>query len=638
MSDREYHLHVKRFILSNDFFKELEKNEDARHFYLENSTVRTLVNLMRTKEHFFQQHLSTQAFVQFINIYVPENESLPPFWIAMKDSKNREYFANKELHFTTFFHPLAVQALTPSQPELTKNLSEYHKQAAPESEEVTRDASTRNASEPLSYPDQVVIFFNKRSNAYLAQKIPALKNSPMTMKVLEKIRIGGVAAFHNHVNAGGLAQVLSVFHDEISAISLGTLESSRSSSMQFANTKRTNEKKEKSSSPFEKTLSEFYSKLDERGYGKGPGKIKMPLERDAFVRDAFNFLRHKSVKQLQRQKLQITFRGEEGLDYSGPSREFFYLVSHHLFNPYYNWFEYSDADDYTVQISRHSLYNCSHDKEMVSACKEWFRFIGRILGLALIHRYLIDAYFIKPIYSLLLKRKLTLDDLKYVDLQLYNSVKFIKDNSIDDAYLFMDFTVVEERFGKKEVKELIPNGAEIEVTDANKHEYIEKLVNWHFFDGVRPQIAGLVHGFHEVVNIKMLERFTSSDLELALCGTQEIDLQDWRSHTEYRGGYFDSNDTVELFWKYIEELDVENRLKFLQFVTGTTSIPYEGFCGLRGPNGPKPFCVEQWGTVNDLPRAHTCFNRIDLPPYATMSQLKSKIELSIHECAEFGLE
>ena len=203
----------------------------------------------------------------------------------MKDAKNREYFANKELHFTTFFHPLAVQAITPSQP-VTESLSEYHPQAAPESsgEEPPRDASTANSSDPLSYPDQVVIFFNKRSNAYLAQKIPALKNSPMTMKVLEKIRVGGVAAFHNHVNAGGLAQVLSVFHDEISAISLGTLESSRSSSMQFANTKRANEKKEKNSSPFEKTLSEFYSKLDERGYGKGPGKIKMPLERDAFVR------------------------------------------------------------------------------------------------------------------------------------------------------------------------------------------------------------------------------------------------------------------------------------------------------------------------------------------------------------------
>ena len=172
----------------------------------------------------------------------------------MKDAKDREYYANKELHFTTFFHPLAVQALTSSQP-VAENLSEYHPQAASESasEEPSQNASTRNSSEALSYPDQVVIFFNKRSNAYLAQKIPALKNSPMTMKVIEKIRTGGVAAFHNHVNAGGLAQVLSVFHDEISAISLGTLESSsRPSSMQnFANTKRTNEKKDKSSSPFE---------------------------------------------------------------------------------------------------------------------------------------------------------------------------------------------------------------------------------------------------------------------------------------------------------------------------------------------------------------------------------------------------
>jgi len=94
MSDREYHLHVKRFILSNDFFKELEKNEDARHFYLENSTVRTLVNLMRTKEHFFQQHLSTQAFVQFINIYVPENERK-----GFHDFANYPHFGN----FLAFF-------------------------------------------------------------------------------------------------------------------------------------------------------------------------------------------------------------------------------------------------------------------------------------------------------------------------------------------------------------------------------------------------------------------------------------------------------------------------------------------------------------------------------------------------------
>lgn len=39
-----------------------------------------------------------------------------------------------------------------------------------------------------------------------------------------------------------------------------------------------------------------------------------------------------------------------------------------------------------------------------------------------------------------------------------------------------------------------------------------------------------------------------------------------------------------------------------QFVTGTSSIPYEGFASLRGSNGPRRFCVEKWGKITALPR------------------------------------
>ena len=39
-----------------------------------------------------------------------------------------------------------------------------------------------------------------------------------------------------------------------------------------------------------------------------------------------------------------------------------------------------------------------------------------------------------------------------------------------------------------------------------------------------------------------------------------------------------------------------------QFVTGTSSIPYEGFSALRGSNGPRKFCIEKWGKVTSLPR------------------------------------
>lgn len=48
------------------------------------------------------------------------------------------------------------------------------------------------------------------------------------------------------------------------------------------------------------------------------------------------------------------------LDYSGPSREFFFLLSQELFNPYYGLFEYSANDTYMVQISPMSAFVENH--------------------------------------------------------------------------------------------------------------------------------------------------------------------------------------------------------------------------------------------------------------------------------------
>ena len=49
-------------------------------------------------------------------------------------------------------------------------------------------------------------------------------------------------------------------------------------------------------------------------------------------------------------KLWIEFDGEVGLDYGGVAREWFYLLSKEMFNPYYGLFEYSATDNYTLQV------------------------------------------------------------------------------------------------------------------------------------------------------------------------------------------------------------------------------------------------------------------------------------------------
>lgn len=45
--------------------------------------------------------------------------------------------------------------------------------------------------------------------------------------------------------------------------------------------------------------------------------------------------------ELLKTKLWIEFETEVGLDYGGLAREWFYLLSKEMFNPYYGLFEYS---------------------------------------------------------------------------------------------------------------------------------------------------------------------------------------------------------------------------------------------------------------------------------------------------------
>lgn len=49
------------------------------------------------------------------------------------------------------------------------------------------------------------------------------------------------------------------------------------------------------------------------------------------------------------------------------------------------------------------------------------------------------------------------------------------------------------------------------------------------------------------------------------------------------------------------------RARLLQFVTGTSRVPMNGFKELYGSNGPQLFTVEKWGTPDNFPRAHTWY-------------------------------
>uniref|UniRef100_A0A669CSP7 E3 ubiquitin-protein ligase n=1 Tax=Oreochromis niloticus TaxID=8128 RepID=A0A669CSP7_ORENI len=359
-----------------------------------------------------------------------------------------------------------------------------------------------------------------------------------------------------------------------------------------------------------------------------PSHVKITVSRQTLFEDSFQQIMALKPYDLRR-RLYVIFRGEEGLDYGGLAREWFFLLSHEVLNPMYCLFEYAGKSNYCLQINPASAINPDH--------LSYFCFIGRFIAMALFHGKFIDTGFSLPFYKRMLNKKLILKDLESIDPEFYNSLIWIRDNNIEECGLEMFFSVDMEILGKITSHDLKPNGANIQVTEENKEEYISLMAEWRFSRGVEGQTKAFLDGFNEVVPLQWLQYFDEKELEVMLCGMQEVDLQDWQRNTVYRH-YTRNSKQIIWFWQLVKEVDNEVRLRLMQFVTGTCRLPLGGFAELMGSNGPQKFCIEKVGKDTWLPRSHTCFNRLDLPPYKSYEQLKEKLLFAIEETEGFGQE
>ncbi|KAL7402556.1 hypothetical protein ABVT39_016756 [Epinephelus coioides] len=359
-----------------------------------------------------------------------------------------------------------------------------------------------------------------------------------------------------------------------------------------------------------------------------PSHVKISVSRQTLFEDSFQQIMNVKPYDLRR-RLYIIMRGEEGLDYGGIAREWFFLLSHEVLNPMYCLFEYAGKNNYCLQINPASSINPDH--------LTYFRFIGRFIAMALYHGKFIDTGFTLPFYKRMLDKKPTLKDLESIDPEFYNSIMWVKENNLEECGVELYFAQDMEILGKVSTHQLKDDGENELVTEENKEEYISLLTDWRFTRGVEEQTKAFLDGFNEVVPLEWLRYFDEKELELMLCGMQEIDLADWQKNTIYRH-YTKNSKQIHWFWQVVKEMDNEKRIRLLQFVTGTCRLPVGGFAELIGSNGPQKFCIDKVGKETWLPRSHTCFNRLDLPPYRSLEQLREKLLFAIEETEGFGQE
>ncbi|XP_078076314.1 E3 ubiquitin-protein ligase NEDD4-like isoform X8 [Mustelus asterias] len=357
-----------------------------------------------------------------------------------------------------------------------------------------------------------------------------------------------------------------------------------------------------------------------------PNRFEMKLHRGNILEESYRRIMSLKRPDVLKARLWIEFESEKGLDYGGVAREWFFLLSKEMFNPYYGLFEYSATDNYTLQINPNSGL-CNEDH------LSYFKFIGRVAGMAVHHGKLLDGFFIRPFYKMMLGKSITLKDMESVDGEYFNSLKWILEN--DPTELDLRFCIDEENFGQTYQVDLKPNGSDMVVTNENKREYIDLVIQWRFVNRVQKQMNAFMEGFTELIPIDLIKIFDENELELLMCGLGDVDVNDWRQHTVYKNNYCTNHPVIQWFWKAVLLMDAEKRIRLLQFVTGTSRVPMNGFAELYGSNGPQLFTIEQWGTPEKLPRAHTCFNRLDLPPYESFEDLREKLLMAVENAEGF---
>jgi len=377
------------------------------------------------------------------------------------------------------------------------------------------------------------------------------------------------------------------------------------------------------------------------------------ISRKNILKETFNQFNTNSDLNFYR-KLQIYFVDESAYDDGGVEREWYSVLFKEIFSEKNNFFreikEKSEAKG-SYYISNSNEKNSEKNREL------YFSFIGRLFAKAILDKILIP-YELNPIILKYLlfsnyndnnaqdeeeQNIYDINDIKNYDYEIYNSLKNLLKTNLDnnnnnDIYFIWTINQIEI--------ELMDNGNNILVNNANKNLFVNKVVELICFKSIKTELKALKKGLLSIIPLNFIKIFTVEEFNFILSGQQQINLKDWKSNTLYKGNITEKNEVVQFFWEVLSELNNEELLLFFRFCTGSTRVPIDGFSALPGPkNKIIKFSIELRKNKDEdlkcqkLIVAQTCFNNIILPEYKTKEEMKKAINIILESDTNyFGLE
>ncbi|KAL2960382.1 hypothetical protein AAZX31_17G036600 [Glycine max] len=390
--------------------------------------------------------------------------------------------------------------------------------------------------------------------------------------------------------------------------------------------------------PFTSRVKIFSSQLAAVRQRHGPQAVfsrnRFRIQRDRILEDAYNQMSQLTEDSL-RGSIRVTFVNEfgveeAGIDGGGIFKDFMENITRAAFDVQYGLFK---------ETADHLLYPNPGSGMIHEQHFQFFHFLGTLLAKAMFEGILVDIPFATFFLSKLKQKHNYLNDLPSLDPELYRHLIFLKHYKGDISELELYFVIVNNEYGEQTEEELLPGGRNLRVTNENVITFIHLVANHRLNFQIRQQSSHFLRGFQQLMQKDWIDMFNEHELQLLISGSLDsLDIDDLRLHTNYAGGYHNEHFVMEMFWEVLKGFSLENRKKFLKFVTGCSRGPLLGFRYLE-----PMFCIQRASgnaveeSLDRLPTSATCMNLLKLPPYTSKEQLETKLLYAINADAGFDL-
>jgi len=186
-------------------------------------------------------------------------------------------------------------------------------------------------------------------------------------------------------------------------------------------------------------------------------------------------------------------------------------------------------------------------------------------------------------------------------------MQWVLDNNVDT--LEQPFVYEADILGQRYVKELVPDGYSVTVTDSNKQEFVKKICEEKMIKEIEEEVAVFLKGFNMVIPVHLLDNFTPSELSILIAGISEIDVHEMKKYAKYKG--IDPNSTLmQWFWEIVTDFTQDELALLIYFISGnklyiiltrlgSSKMPFGSF-----KERPIVFSAAHFGS-DRLPVAHT---------------------------------